>query len=1401
MILFTDIFALGPSTAVPTVQTGLTVGAESEDAYTVIRKHLNAALDGPNWQALIQALSEADQYIWELAQNAFNQLFLSTASGKYLRRKAADFGIQEYPGLGMSDDQFRELAIKLSTGRVTYISILEILESYYGAEALRAYSDTQVGPFALVDGQTLVFDLEGTEYIYEVNSDDFSLVGAATSTELAVALTSFFTKKGSSAYASVKTDPTTGDTFVRVYSGALGLRSSLAVVGGTAQPFVGFDTYNDVYNGTVTSADAYNWVYSLTSTGKTQLQLIKAYAGIKVNTASVKAGDYLVIGIDTSTNGWYQIESATYSYSAGTYTQTITLTENIGFTGTITQESNLSYRFYQPTVHLISNGNRTVVVSQSAPNVLDVQVPATANVDRAASTAGYIVGNTPINIVSLERKNGTVTVQTSAAHGLTANRQVEIADFRPAPGRSWVVPGNATNLGGSFVHALASTANMTGVAADISASGPMVDKLSDGKIIISGGWDDTGAAYAKTFSLVTAGTTLAGTTQASGAKDTTYTYTNLGNLTTARWDAGHSVLVAPMHDQVLVTGGMNSAGTLLSSVEQLSGSVWTVKSSMGAARALHGQVTLDNGNVLVAGGLKTNYQSTNTCELFQTQLNAWIPVAPMNVPRHSHKLHKLTGGNVLAIGGFSMSQPQEPIFTNIVGHWRFDSLTATTPDISGNGFNLTSTGAIVPGKMDGALELTGAAGDPGTYAPNATLRNTFLMTNGVGFQIGFWAKGFGAGNQALVYYENTAAVGADDNALFRLYEGAANTLTFAYQNGVLNTVGPFAVGVLPTTYMNGWYHIAVTGTPDGLGNATWRFYINGIPQTPVTGALPSGGANSFFSVGGSPLSGNIITGYIDDMRLRDRPLTASEIVHQYLQGAGYTSHGSNRRAEPDITVRRALESVELYDPVLNTWTLVNSMSTNRGAFESVVLDSGEIMVLGGLGYLGSPAMPITTPTPGGTSTKIWPIARLDQVEIYNPLTGKWRRGPSLPNPKAQFWSAKVNDKLYIGDVQYGYDYDHVLDAFQIPTDRNIYWLNLTDFSWNILPAEARIWISGNLRDWAVATDTDVVILGGTKAGGTQTRYTDAIVGDEAVGSSGGINGFHRVVTAPTSTTFTFTTEDTMYTSNLGMDEVLRPYSTNFAFSEVSGALSTSVANRAANVTTVTFTAPENTLAVYINSNDANFSSGLKLLTAQTETTISYAEIDAGPVAGAVYVSSHFAVPTSEAITSTGTGGIHLLSPTRWTQLSGESTTTVGMVAEHAYSKITVSDTTSFPDTEGYIILGLGTSLESKPLKYLEVISPTEILMHGLTATETWPIGTTVTLISLTVTDSIDNAFWVTGALAAQLAAEIDVRESVASDVDLNWTVTYPSDRGLGGEGAANTDATYVWGADLFDSGF
>lgn len=1265
-------------------ETSLTAGTEDEgDAFNVIRKHLNAALDGSNWRALIAALADADNYVWNLARNAFEQLFLSSASGKYLDRLANNDG--NVRPSGMSDDAFRPLAVELSTGRVTYLSIMQILESFYGKEALRAYADTSDAPFSMVDGDTITFTFEGREFTYTVNEDDYRSVGDATASELAVALARFFEQNDLEAIAAVLVNPTTGDEFVRIYSETLGLRSSVEV----------------------------------------------------------------------------------------------------------TSTASLGFPVGKRTVY---NGSRTVSVSQTTDGVLEVSVPVTADTERNSGNAGYVYGNEPIAIRDVRKTDTTVTVDTESAHSLSEGDWVEIVGFQPTPAIEWT---KSTEIGASHQTTLKTTSNNT-VA---EAIGGARVKISGG--ILVGGGDTSGGATTDSFLVTHTTSTTASSGLADGSPSFTLTATPTGAFATTYAGGASSALSGVYDNEALFTGGFwASYGQPSAKMSRYSGGNWsTLTQVMAYSRAWHSQVTLDGGRVLIAGGLGgagdtsagavVGDTSINAVELFDPYYNSIATVAPMLSPRSEMGVVKLNDGRVLVTGGFAQGQPTSNDLPGIVGHWRFEvNGGSSTPSVDG-AYPITTLLPPAAGKVNRALNFAPSGGT--AYTDNATLRNTVNMTSTGEMSIDFWlymdSDGSGHTPISLLYLQDP---GDATEAAFELWYHADGTdLTFSYRYGGVQSTP--IVCSNPDMYFT-WSHICVVGTTDA-GNASYKIYVNGAlaGETVTPDPEPGAGTGSErLALGYDPVGTNPtdFLGKFDDMRIWNRALSHGEVLRQYLTGAGTT------RPEPvfrgrylsQTSPRMPLASAEIYDPDTDTWTATPNMNSFRGGHNTVLLPSGEVMVIGGDGFnhfVGTP-----------TGDPDWPLYRLNTTEIYDPASNQWRSGPRLPRPMAYGWAVLVGQYIYCGDFPYGFDWNG--SDFVAATDNPIYWLDTRKMDrWNTLPVDSYRTSTSTRNTWAVAND-EFILLGGTNFNGAVTRGFDVIgpVGRHTT-STNGINGLRRVASIVSPTSFTFES-DVSGRANLHGD---RKAKWGFGTTKFQYTNATYAVSKAGGTATVTATVPEDTYAVWVGSTDANFASGWKILTGRTATTFQYAE--AGTASGALdwigTTNDIAAMPEMEAVAASGDFGAFVLDTSRFTLFGTDTATATSMPKGVAVEILDVASTADIEDRAGYVILGMGTRYETAPIRYLEKISATKLLLASpFTPTVELPAGLAVSSVALEPTTDLTDSLWITGSILAMLAAKSNVEESVANDVELQFNVIYPGDRGLGGEGSTHSDKFVVWRPDTVE---
>jgi len=107
---------------------------------------------------------------------------------------------------------------------------------------------------------------------------------------------------------------------------------------------------------------------------------------------------------------------------------------------------------------------------------------------------------------------------------------------------------------------------------------------------------------------------------------------------------------------VLVMGGLNVSQGALSSCELFDPGTgtWSEAAAMGTARVRFTATLLSNGSVLVTGGhAGINKEPFASCELYVPEKDIWYEVSPMNKPRGYHAGILLQNGRVMVNGGFA----------------------------------------------------------------------------------------------------------------------------------------------------------------------------------------------------------------------------------------------------------------------------------------------------------------------------------------------------------------------------------------------------------------------------------------------------------------------------------------------------------------------------------------------------------------------------------------------------------------------------------------------------------------------------------------------------------------------------------------------------------------------------
>jgi len=615
-----------------------------DEVYQSLLRDFNPAFrHGRNWRALLTAVMTGDRANRELARSAFDQMFTSTAAGRYLDDHGARSYLERLSEVGMSDDDYRRLIIALDTRRVVPDVLREVFEIFYGEASVRpVVTTTATEPFALAADQDLIFETPDEQLRAVVSAQDFPDPSEASADEVCSWLNRWFTDLSSPLRATAAKVENSTAQAVKV----VGARNSwISVSGGTAQTTLRFPTEVPAYQ----SGALPTWTVSnVTSSGRIRFSTTSTSYDLSL----VRSGDYVVVTgseLAAANRGTHRVVLVRRTVSGGTTTQYWEAV-GVGTAQTVTQLAQSSVRFFRPSR---TRPGKEAVLNRAAQEISVSAV--TTVVRRQASNGQYLGQNTSVTPTTfLRTADGRVAVERTT-HGLSVGDWVEV------DGMVSLVTTPLTVAGDVVGPPLLTSASPVTRWATLKAPGRVlvdhsVTAVGDLAVVV-GGHDGTN--YRDECDLFE----IASEAEvAPDARQFTYTWDSGTDIPAAR--SRHRAL-APQHPQlrgaVFVTGGYD--GTALDTCYRYdpADDAWTTLDSMATARYWHELVELADGKVLAIGGFGGAGVPITSVELYDPAADTWSTVSSMNFPRARFAAVLTSSGEVVVAGGLTTAS--EPTVT------------------------------------------------------------------------------------------------------------------------------------------------------------------------------------------------------------------------------------------------------------------------------------------------------------------------------------------------------------------------------------------------------------------------------------------------------------------------------------------------------------------------------------------------------------------------------------------------------------------------------------------------------------------------------------------------------------------------------------------------------------------
>jgi hypothetical protein len=361
-------------------------------AKELLRKNLIPTIRGKNTDIILESLAQSAGILLKNVEAVNDQIFIATATGKFLDNLLAGKNIIRPASLGIEDDVFREIGIEITNRKQVRDLINNILEIIYGPEYTRAQVfSNQVEPYSLQNNDKIIVQFDDGKPVELIfSSSDFSNITIATAQEVADAITRNLRNQGISGFATTRNDGY--GAFVVLSSPSTGPSSAIRVLGGRAQNILQFPSPR------ATSADfSTQWDIEIKQGGIVRMTWT---AGVNPSIGKVKAGDYVNIfggGFFAENQGTFTIKKS----QGGSVNNAYIEFENLEASPQVaTQGTNNAVLFFNPQRITITDYPAYASSFHTQTRTLQIFLPALTRVVRRERIGAAHLNDAPPIVLS-----------------------------------------------------------------------------------------------------------------------------------------------------------------------------------------------------------------------------------------------------------------------------------------------------------------------------------------------------------------------------------------------------------------------------------------------------------------------------------------------------------------------------------------------------------------------------------------------------------------------------------------------------------------------------------------------------------------------------------------------------------------------------------------------------------------------------------------------------------------------------------------------------------------------------------------------------------------------------------------------------------------------------------------